>query len=65
MKFIVAKIKLFLEAVLLRMTELVAKTMTKKKKKDIYIIIIRVWTTWNTANYTFRSHSDIISRIPP
>lgn len=42
MKFIVAKIKLFLEAVLLRMTELVAKTMTKKKNKDIYIIIIRV-----------------------
>lgn len=42
MKFIVAKIKLFLEAVLLRMTELVAKTLTKKKKKDIYIIIIRV-----------------------
>ena len=32
-------------------------------EQDIYIII-RVGTSWNTGNYTFRSHSDIISRIP-
>lgn len=32
-------------------------------EQDIYIII-RVGTSWNTGNYTFRSLSDIISRIP-